>query len=411
MSWSGRIKNITGNTLSCSACFVSENSLILLHFTSAPKPIKIIFCVLLILLIAVSIYLNTSSIYFIWHELRRRTHVNLLLSSQSLADLLINLVVMLPIMILSASNTSARPSYHICLLLSFLDHWLHSITMLTMAEIIGDRYKVIVQRQLSTITRRTEKSMAVVTVIWVATFALSINYAAPFLRRTKWGSTERSCEELEKCDHSKNFFQWMEELINRIIPFTVILYCFIRMMWLTYRSRHRVGVKNSMANWKTVLVGIYAKSVNTCLLMMTLFLVATFPELAISVAVNLNKSINSDVLLLAAWLRFSLTVLKPAIYILQNGKKFSYCWFSICCRNVNVTKLVALAKGPSSSVAHYSNNDVGNMKVSFAKVHDLFAINLHIEEPEASVSSDATVKQIVGGETHCRNKNIIVKTI
>ena len=407
MIWNSSAKNMT---TSCLICFANENSLILFQFTLPSKPVRVICSVLLILLIIISIYLNTSSIYFIWHEMRRRTHVNLLLSSQSLADLSINLMVMLPISIFAVTNAPNRPSYHLCLIISFLDHWFHSITMLTMAEIIADRYKVIVQRRLSAITRRTEKSMAAVTVIWAAAFVLSICYVTQFLRKTNWSSLIEPCNELQGCMSSRNAVQWIDEIICRIGPFTVIFYCFCRMVWLTYRSKHRVGVKNSMANWKTVLVGIYAKSVNTCLVMMTFFLIGTFPEIIISMAFNLNKSVNSDAILFATWMRFSLTVLKPAIYMMQGGKRFSYCWFSACCRNVNMTKLVSLARRPSISVMQSTNADFG-FKVSFTKTHDLFAINLQIEDPDASMSSSPGIKKTVNDEIKCTKGNISVKTV
>ena len=403
--------NFTGDSYSCSQCFVNERSLILLHFTLPPKPIKIMSSVLLVTLVCTSVCLNTSSIYFIWREVRRRTHVNLLLSAQSLVDILINLLVMLPISILVVGNSSSRPSYHLCLLLSFLDHWFHSITMLTMAEIIVDRYKVIVLRQLSTITRKTEKSLALITVLWVSTFALSICYLTSFLQRTNWGSLGKSCQETKNCDRPKNIFQWIEELISRILPFVVIFYCFFKMTWMTYKSRHRVGVKNSIANWKTVLVGIYAKSVKTCLLMMTFFLLGTLPELAISIAVNLNKSVESNILLFATWLRFSLTAVKPVIYMVQNGKRITFCWFTACCRNVNVAKLVTLAKRPSVSVVHSTNQDGSNFKVSFTKTHDLFAINLQIEDPDASVSNNFDRMQMIADGIDYNKGNIVVKTI
>ena len=410
MSWNSSIKNTTKDTSSCMTCFISENSLILLHFVRPPKPIRTTFCVILVFLICASVCLNMSSMYFIWREIRRRTHVNLLLSAQSLADIFINLMVMLPISLIAVTNTLTRPNYHICMLISFLDHWFHSITMLSMAEIITDRYKVIVQRELSAITRQTEKSMAVITVIWVATFVLSISYVTPFLRKTNWGSVERSCDELKECYHPKNFFQWIEELITRIMPFVLIFYCFSRMMWLTYRSKHRVGVKNSMANWKTVLVGIYSKSVKTCLLMMTLFLIGTLPELVISIAVSLNKPVDSNALLLATWLRFCLTVLKPAVYMVQSGKRFLHCWFFACCRNMNVIKLVTMGRRPSISAAHSTTNG-SLVKASFTKTHDLFAINLHIEDVDATVSGERDARQMKIDEINCKKVNVIVKNI
>lgn len=411
MGWNSSLRNTTDHRLSCLGCFANENNLILLQFTLQSRPTKIICSMLLILIIIMSVLLNTSSIYFIWHEMRRRTHVNLLLSSQSLADLAVNLAVMLPISIFALNDTHSKPSYYICLVISVLDHWLHSVTMVTMAVIIADRYKVIVQRQLNAITRRTEKSMAITTVIWSTTFVLSIGYVAPYLRNTDWGSSDLACIGPEDCYHSVNVLQWIDEIVNRLVPFTVIFYCFFIMIWLTYKSRHRVGFKNSMANWKTVLVGIYAKSVNTCLIIMTLFLIGTFPQLAMSMAVNMNKSVNGTALLFATWMRFSMTVLKPGIYMMQSGKKFSYCWFSACCRNVNITKLMALTKRPNASVMHSINQDV-NFKVSFTKTHDLFSINLHIEDPDISTSSGQSRNEesMLGDMTKNKGR-IAVRTI
>ena len=409
MSWNSSIRNTTKDSLSCWPCFSNENSLIALHFTFPSRPTRMICSMLLIVIIVASVFLNTSSIYFIWPEMRRRTHINLLLSSQSLADLAINLVVMLPISILTLTDTSSRPNYHLCLAISFFDHWLHSFTMVTMAEIIADRYKVIVQRQLSATTQRTQKSMAVITVIWSTTFILSVCYVAPLLRQRSWHFEDTACVQRDDCPGATSLLQWVDEFVNRIAPFVVILFCYCRMLWLTYKSKHRVGVKNSIANWKTVLVGIYAKSVHTCLIIMTLFLIGTFPELAMSMNVNIHKSVSTNALLFATWMRFSMTALKPAIYMLQSGRRFPYCWFSNCCRNTSIAKPVISAKQPSIS-AMQSINTGASLKVSFTKAHDLFAINLQIEDADTTASSSQGYREPMIGKISRRNVEIPVRT-
>ena len=370
----------TGNS-SCRLCLSAEENQILLHFLALSKPTRVSCSFFLMLLAFISIYLNISSIYFILHEVRRRTHVNLLLSSQAFADALTNVLVMLPISMIILPNSSSRPNYYICIIISFLDHWFHSVTMLNLAAIIVDRYTVIVQRKLSAVTRRTEKSMAAITVIWLTTFVFDVSYAVPFLQQVDWISIE-ACPH---CSPSKSIFQWLDEFINRIVPFFVILYCFSRMILLTYKSRHRVGVKNGIANWKTILIGIYAKSVNSCLVIMTLFLIGTFPDLILLITLNWRWAVDLNALMFATWMRFTMTVIKPGIYMMQS-RKFSICWCSSCCRNVNVTTLVTLTKRPSTSVRQSSHREMVS-KVSFTKASDLFSIKLQIDELDASKSN------------------------
>eukprot|EP00112_Aurelia_sp_Birch-Aquarium-sp1_P004590 Seg1520.2 transcript_id=Seg1520.2/GoldUCD/mRNA.D3Y31 product="D-like dopamine receptor" protein_id=Seg1520.2/GoldUCD/D3Y31 len=339
------------------------------------QPSNVLSCFVLSVIILISLVLNISSIFVIVREVRHRTHVNLLLSSQCLADLLANLTVMLPLLILMLTREKRAQNVHICLMMTFLDHWFHSVTMLHMAAIILDRYSVIVRRKLSAVTRRTRKSLALITVMWLVTFMFSISFIVKFLQG------ESRCGGCKICERpSKIYYDKVDEIINRILPFLIVFYCYTRIIRLVYKSRHRVGVRNCISNWKAILIGIYAKSVKTCLIIMTLFLVGTFPDIVILIGSNYRLKVDDRVTIFAMLIRFSLTASKPCIYVIRNGKWFTSCWFSSCCRKIRTSKFATFTRALSSM--HNSGNSTSNNKVSYIKAHDLFSIKLQIEENE-----------------------------
>ena len=330
----------------------------------------------LIVIIITSLVLNISSIYVIMREVRHRTHVNLLLSSQCLADLLANLTVMLPLLIFMLTKEKRAQNVPICLMISFLDHWFHSVTMLHMAAIILDRYSVIVRKKLSAVIRRTRKSLALITVMWLVTSIFSLAFIVKFLPGASRCGGCKICER-----PSKIYYDKVDEIMNRILPFLIVFYCYTRIIWLVYKSRHRVGVRNFMSNWKAILIGIYAKSVKTCLIIMTLFLVATFPDIVILIGSNYRLKVDDRVTIFAMLIRFSLTASKPCIYVIRNGKWFTSCWFSSCCRKIRTSKFVNFTRAFSNPMNN-SGNSTSNNKVSYIKAHDLFSIKLQIDENE-----------------------------
>lgn len=276
------------------------------------------------LLLLISTILNLVSIYIILK--RSRTHINVLILNQSVVDLLIAATVLFPTVLSSAAS---KPSIRLIVL--FLDHWFYSVTMLNLMTIILDRYYLVVRQKVFAVTLLIRKSLALVTATWVSTLFFSISYIVPLLEEKlyKTKCSVSVCQDLKPCKMQglSYFFRWLDQIVNRLLPFIMITYCCAKIVRLTLKIRHRVGIAKIETNWKKILIAAYAKSINKCLSVMILSLICTTSQLLVDFDQLATQSIYDSIGLIAAWLRLSLIATKPAIYSLGSTQR---SWAFLC---------------------------------------------------------------------------------
>lgn len=283
--------------------------------TASSTAAKVFKIIPLVLIILTSIVGNIIVIHAVYTDIRMRTATNMLIASQSLADLGTSSLV-IPFALFSVGVDGWILGQKFCTANAFLNLFFTQTTVLQLAIIAFDRYLVIAKPLLRAIGSRDAIKLAV--LAWSVSFLGSFPWL-PLLTnhvRVEFFPGFYVCGQryLHPLGGLALFTVVVLVLVFAALPLLLIFYCYYQIDKVVRRNNHSVSPL-ALSNAQKLAINVYATSASTSKIVIGTSLIQVFPACALMLLDGLQVGrIPYGLETALKWIMWCHCIVKPIIY-------------------------------------------------------------------------------------------------